>query len=221
MSGERDRPAVRLPVPGNAARDLDTEFAFHLEERTRELMAKGMSPDAALAEARRQFGDLMDARAYCRSIDQRREARMFRRERLTEVGQDIAYAFRTLRRAPGFTLVAILTLALGIGATTSIFSVVSGILLRPLPFADPGSLVVVVSTYDGQRSTSSPANIADLRAQSTTFTGLATVESSPAILTEAGDPVRLSGVAVSGDFFPILGVNAVIGRTSFTPEESA
>src|SRR5262249_53873928 len=136
-------------------------------------------------------------------------------------GQDLRYAIRSLIKAPGFTLIAILTLALGIGATTSIFSVVSGILLRPLPFENPRALMMIASTYDGNQSSSSPANIADFRAQNTSFSSISTLESEPAILTEAGDPVRLSGYNVSADFFPMLGINPVIGRLAFTAEEGS
>ena len=103
-----------------------------------------------------------------------------RTEWMQEFRQDFGFALRGLRKAPGFALVAALTLALGIGANTAIFSVVRGILLRPLPFADPGRLVMVASTYQGQRSTSSPANSLDWRDQNKSFTGISVV----------GEPLR-------------------------------
>jgi putative ABC transport system permease protein len=135
--------------------------------------------------------------------------------------QDIAYALRTLRRSPGFTTVAILTLALGIGANTAIFSAVNGILLRPLPFNDPDKLVMVASTYRGRNSTTSPANAYDWREQNHSFTSMAVVSGHSAVLTGSGDPERLRGFDVSGDFFSILGVKALLGRSAFTPEEAA
>ena len=136
---------------------------------------------------------------------------------LTELGQDIAYALRALRKAPGFTAVAIVTLALGIGANTAIFSVVRGILLRPLPFRAPEQLVFVGSTYNGSKPTfSSPTNVYDWKAQNHSFTSIALFAGHSAVLTEAGDPERLSGSDVNADFFDILGVAPVLGRLTFT-----
>src|SRR6478672_2802581 len=159
----------RLALFRRSAAAVEEEFAFHLDMRAGELIAAGMEPEAARAEARRQFGDLDEARRYCKEQDDQREKQTMRSELMSELTQDATYAVRTLRRSPGFTLVAALTLAIGIGANTAIFSVVRGILLRPLPFADPSHLVMVASTMRGQRSTSSPANVYDWRAQNHSF----------------------------------------------------
>jgi putative ABC transport system permease protein len=217
------RRAFRLPLFRRAAASVDEEFQFHLEMRATELISRGWDPVSARAEARRQFGDVDDARTYCRRTDERREKRLMRTELWTELGQDISYALRSLRKAPGFALVAILTLALGVGANTAIFSVVRGILLRPLPFADPGRLVMVAGTYNGGRQPNavSPANAYDWRAQNRSFTSMAVIAGHAVVITGSGEPERLRGFDVGGDFFSILGVKALRGRSAFTPEESA
>ena len=93
---------------------MEDEFAFHLEERARELEARGLSPAAARDEALRHFGDVQDALTYCRDVDARRERGAMRVEWMSEIRQDASFAWRTLARAPGFALVAIITLAVGI-----------------------------------------------------------------------------------------------------------
>jgi putative ABC transport system permease protein len=215
------RRVFRLGLFRRAGAAVEEEFAFHLDMRVSELIAQGWEPEAARAEARRQFGDLEDARKYCRQADEQRERQTMRGELWEEITQDVRFAVRTLRRAPAFTLVAALTLAIGIGANTAIFSVVRGILLRPLPFADPSRLVMVASVYGGTRSTSSPANVYDWRVQNHSFTSMAVLDGHSAVLTGSGDPEQIRGFDVSGDFFAILGVTALQGRSVFTPEDTA
>jgi predicted permease len=199
--------------------DVHDELAFHLEMRTTELIASGLSPEAARAEALRQFGDLGDATTYCRRTDERREKRIMRTEWLAALRQDLGFALRTLRRSPGFTIVAALTLALGIGANTAIFSVVRGILLLPLPFRDPGQLVMVPAISGGSRSAVSPANAYDWRDQNRSFIGMAVSTSHGAVITGNGDPERLRGFDVGPDLFRILGVDPLRGRLVFTADE--
>ncbi len=216
------KPLFRLSIHGKPERELDEELAFHLEMRTRELIAQGFSPEAARAEAERRFGNLAAARADIRRTDLRRSQRLMRSETLSELRQDLAFAFRSLARSPAYTVLAALTLALGIGANTAIFSVVRGILLRPLPFADPGRLVFLGATYDGGKPIPyvSPANLADWQAQNRSLSSLATLESHGAVLTGAGEPERLRGFDVSADFFPMLGVRPLAGRLGFSAEEA-
>src|SRR6185312_13489803 len=206
------RRVFRLGLFRRAAAAVEEEFAFHLDMRASELVQQGWELEAARSEARRQFGDLEDARTFCKRTDERRERQTMRTELLDGLAQDVSFAIRTLRRAPGFTLVAALTLAIGIGANTAIFSVVRGILLRPLPFTDPGRLMMVATTYAGSKPEPlSPANAYDLRAQNASFTSMAVISGHSAVLTGSGDPERIRGFDVGGDFFSVLGVNALRG----------
>ena len=215
------RRVFRLGLLRRAAAAVEEEFAFHLDMRAGELVQQGWEPDAARAEARRQFGDLEDARKFCKRTDERRERQTMRTEWLDGLAQDLSFAIRTLRRAPGFAVIAALTLAIGIGANTAIFSVVRGILLRPLPFSDPSRLVMVRSLYGGQQGVNSPANVADFRTQNHSFTSMAVIDTRAAVLTGSGDPEQLPSAVVGGDFFRILGVNALRGTTVFAPEDTA
>jgi len=127
--------------------------------------------------------------------------------------KDLRYAVRVLRRQPGFTVVAVLTLALGIGATTTVFTVVNAVLVRPLPFADPDRLLVLLNGRNGRISTSySPANYRDVTTQSGVFSGAAAFDVSSMNLTGLGDPQRVRAATVTGAFFSTLGVMPRLGR---------
>jgi putative ABC transport system permease protein len=216
------RKVFRLPLFRRTATAVDEEFAFHIDMRATELITGGWDPEAARAEARRQFGDLDDAHTYCRRADERRETRIMRTDFWAELAQDISYTARSLRKAPGFALVAILTLALGIGANTAIFSVVRGILLRPLPFADPSRIVMVASTSNGGKPYpyASPANIEDWRTMNHSFSSFAAYNGHSAVLTGIGDPENLRGFDIDAGFFDLLGVGPIRGRLIFSPEEA-
>jgi putative ABC transport system permease protein len=133
--------------------------------------------------------------------------------------QDVSYAVRILFKNPGVSLVAVITLALGIGANTAIFSVVNGVLLKPLPYRDPERLVALwekVPAHGQWRA--SPANFFDWKKQNTLFEGMAAYGGSTMTLTGVGDPEQLSGTRVSADYFPVVGVTPILGR-SFTTDE--
>src|ERR1700752_1696018 len=135
--------------------------------------------------------------------------------------KDVRYAVRTLLKKPGFAAIAGVTLALGIGANTAIFSVVNAVLLRPLPFPDPDSLVAVfeTDTQRGQvRGSHSYPNFMDLRTQNTVFEHVSSYRSGDYIMTGRGEPARLQGAVVTADLFPLLGVQPVLGRV-FLPDE--
>ena len=134
--------------------------------------------------------------------------------------QDLLYALRRLLKAPGFTVVAVLTLALGIGANSAIFSVVRGVLLKPLPFAESNRLVAVFHVFDGSKhAVMSGPNFIDIAHTATSLENAAAINTERVVLTGQGDPVRLDAAAVSASFFDVLRQRAQIGRT-FAPDES-
>jgi predicted permease len=215
------RKLFRLPwrTARSIGDDVDDELRFHIAMRAEELQSHGLAPDAALAEATRQFGDLEDARRYLRRMDRGTEAARRRRDYMGELKHDIGYALRKLRSAPSFTITALLTLALGIGANTAIFSVVHGVLMKPLPFPHPEQLVRIWSDNRDAgltHSAVSPVDLDDWRAQRSAFTdmgGYWYVEGGSGIdMTGEGEPQRLSTAFVEPGFFPALGVRPEIGR---------
>jgi len=134
--------------------------------------------------------------------------------------QDLVYALRRLRQAPGFTLVAIATLALGIGANSAIFSMVNAVLLRPLPFEEPERLVMVAQVWEGRNTgVYSPQNFLDMQAAAQSFESLAALDGGGVTLTGRGTPVRLEGAEAGAPFFGVLRVVPALGR-AFLPGEN-
>ena len=212
-------------LPWRSARqigaDVDEEVRFHLETRAEELVRMhGMSPDAARAQALREFGDVEDARAYMTTIDRSTEAATRRSEIMSDVLTDLKYAARKLAKAPAFTFTAILTLALGVGANTAIFSVVHSVLLRPMPYPDADRLVRIKWTDGGSPDAGSPTDLADYRTRTKTFEDFGMLEGAAMNLVMPGaSPERLNGARVSASWFSLLQVPALRGRAFATGED--
>ena len=198
----------------NLDADVAEEFRFHIEAEIEELVARGMTPEDAREDALRRFGDLDTFRRYCRDADARRTGRERRTEDLAVLKQDLRYAFRALRRQPGFTAVAALTLALGIGANTAIFTVVNSVLLTALPYREPGRLVMLwETTKDLPQIMVSYPDYLDWRTRARTFEDIAIYNGFDNFnLTGRGEPARVRGALASGNLFTLLGVRPQVGR---------
>src|SRR5262245_23707125 len=208
-----------LFVDRRAEQELDDEIEMHLRLLTERYIRQGMSVEEAARTARRQFGNI----TLLQELN--REMRGIRF--IETIFQDLRYGLWMLRRNPGFTFVAVLTLALGIGANTAIFSVVNGVLLRPLPYYDPQQLVYVTGILEGTKGgkraagreeVSGAADYLHLRAESKSFDHLVLFMPVQVYLTERGEPERLDALRVTANLFPALGVAPQLGR-AFTPEE--
>jgi predicted permease len=204
-------------LPWRSARqiraDVDEELRFHLDMRVEGLLALGYSVEAARAQAVREFGDVDDARRYIGAVDRDIEAAQRRSEMMTDLWHDIGYAVRKLRAAPAFTLAAIVTLALGIGANTAIFSVVNGVLLKPLPFPKADRLVRVMYTQQGHGDVGTPMDLVDNRTRATKFVGFSVIEGTTAnLIRDNNDAERVQGVRVGANWFNLLRIKPLVGR---------
>jgi predicted permease len=194
--------------------EIDDEIEFHLEMRAKELVAEGRSLEEARVLARLRFGDLDAVRNECVGIRRRRNEHMSRNARLSDLWRDLVYSLRQLARSPGFTLVAVSTLGLGIGTTTAIFSVVHAVVLRPLPFASPERIALVGEDYQDLGPTPvSIGNFVDWRRGGVdVFDGLAVLDYESFNLGDDGEPERVLGGRVSRGFFELLGMPPLHGR---------
>src|SRR5215472_14131483 len=195
--------------------DLDQDIRDHIEGETQDNIARGMSPEAARHAALRKFGKVARIKEDTREV--------WSVLWLEWLLQDLRFAARMLRKSPGFTAVAVLTLALEIGASTAVFSVVHAVLLEPLPYPQSNRLVMVMErvrlrTYQNDQNDPSPGNFADWRAQNSVFEDMAAIQDKSFNLTGSGEPVRIEGEAVSASLFSLLQVHAALGRT-FTSDE--
>jgi len=218
MARLTERRLFRLPwrTAGRIRADVDDEIRFDLDMRTAELVEHGMSEDDARRQALAEFGNLEETRRYCASLDRAGQRAEGRAEWLAEAAQDARLLWRSMRRAPWFAIVVIVTLALGIGANTAVFSVVRSTLLERLPYHEPDRLVRLYGTAPGRpnaRGMLTPVEIAALQ-QSRTFTGVG-VWGWFSGVTYAGDRSTdaWQSVQVSRDFFRVLGVRPWLGRT--------
>ena len=197
---------------GRLDADLADEMRFHVEREKEANIARGMSPTAARRAARLTFGSVDEAQELSR--DDRPGAGV------RQMVRDVRFGARLLRKSPVFGVTAIAIIALGVGAATAIFSVVYGVMLRPLPFHDPSRLVTVWLTRASGRLFPSAADAAELRQLRGVFTDVALVRSSNINLSLVGDgePQRLQSARVSPSLFSVLGVPPALGRT-FTSDE--
>ena len=185
--------------------DLDQEVHSHLEMLTEENIRSGMQPKDARRAARIELGGIEQVK------EQVREERLG--NWLPSVISDCRYGVRQLRKNPSFTAVAVLTLALGIGATTSIFSVVYGVLLRPLPYPDPNRIMAVFEvTSEGRPSRVADPNFDDFRDQSRSFQAIAKYNDNVASVSGASQPTRTTVAGVSPDFLKVFGIQPILGR---------
>ena len=187
-------------------RELDDELRFHLEMEVEYNLRRGLDPVEARTAALREFGGMN------RIKEEAREARGV--SALDDVGRDFRLATRSLRRTPVYTMVAVLTIALGIGVTTAVFSVVDGVLLRALPYPQPEKLVHLYERNERYpRNRWAGANLHDVRTNTRSFSSLAGYSAGNTTLLGADEPLRARVTAVTTDFFDVLGARPLLGRS--------
>ena len=209
VPGQRWLRYLRLAKP-NVTADVDDELSFHIDMRVQDNIRRGMSPDDARREALERFGAVETVRGALVDHDRSKQARVERRELLGDLSQDISFGIRSLRRAPAFAAAAILTLALGIGANTAIFSVVNALLLQPLPYDRPEELVSIGGGSGGE--------FFALRERLHAFEELAAYRPQQFALDNGGEVTRIYGAAVTPNLFRTLGTSPMVG-TGFTDEQ--
>ncbi|HXT87223.1 MAG TPA: ABC transporter permease, partial [Verrucomicrobiae bacterium] len=193
---------------------LDSELRFHIEQQTANHIAAGMNPAEARRRALAQFGGLESRK------EEAREARGT--QFLDALFQDIRFALRMLRKSPGFSITAILTLALGIGATTAIFSVVNAVLLKSLPYQNPDRLMLVqerIPKLSNAAIAVSAPDIAVMQRENHVFESIAAFDTESLNLSGTGEPQRVAAARVSANLFPTLGASALLGRTFSRDED--
>ncbi len=211
---------LRAIEPGASERDMQDEMREHIERATERLMARGLSRREARAEAAREFGNMGVIQEDARDARSSRWSRF-----VSNLGQDIRHALRRLIKKPAFAIVAVLTLALGVGANTAIFSIVDGVLLRSLPFRDPDGLVRILFNEPGAGLRDirfSKPELDDLERRSGVFESISPIfEGSEIVKTADGRPERVEAVNTSFSYFSMLGVTPQLGRLfgarDFTP----
>src|SRR5262245_9183129 len=197
-------------------RELNDELLGHIERQTEQNIRLGMNPEEARYAAHKAFGGVEQAK------ERSRDSRGVRW--LEELWQDLCYGARMLWKNPGFTLIAVFTLALGIGANSGVFSVINGVLLRPLAFQDPERLFMLWTDSPAwslgfHELPATPADLTEWRATATSFEQLAAFQSNPGDLSDGGEPERVGWVLVSANLLPMLGVQPLLGRPFSAEEE--
>lgn len=221
------RRTFRLLVPGSFRDEVEEELRFHVEERARELVESGMEPEEARREAERRLGSLEGVRSACRELAEARERRFRWRQVTDELRQDLVSGVRQLAKAPGSSLLAVLALALGIGATTALFAALYAVVLEPLPFPEPHEVVRLwevreLSPGDGgtgpQRGDLSAGNFLELQERQSSFAALAAAKPRTFDLLRGETPERVFGARVTPGYFRVFGIEPLHGRL-FAPDE--
>ena len=195
---------TNLMRPSRLNREIEAELSAHIDMRTEENLAAGMTPEQARRDALLRFGnpELTKERVAARDVNLG----------LADIGRDLRYAARQMRRAPGFAFTAIAILALGIGAGTAIFSAVNPILFEPLPYPHAERILTIWDTYQGQRIETTFGTFRELKSRSRSLAELSTFEPWQPVLTGEQTPQRLEGQSVSTEYFQVLGVAPALGR---------
>jgi putative ABC transport system permease protein len=202
----------RLWRRGQMEEQLDKELQFHLEQHVSELMARGVEPGGARRQARLAIGGPEKVKEQCRD---ERGTRW-----LEDLAVDVRFALRMLRKNPGFTAVAVLTLAFGIGANTAIFSAVNPILVKALPYPQPSRIMMIWDIFNGARSEVTFHTYREIAERNRSFDALAIFEGWQPTLAGIAEPERLDGLSVSAGYFGALGVRPALGR-DFEPSDNA
>jgi putative ABC transport system permease protein len=209
----------KIPVE----QEIDEEIAFHLEMHTRDLIARGMSPDAARDAAAQRLGDVERLKHTCADLGRKRDRRMRLTQWLDEFRDDVIVALRRLKQSPGFTLVAVLTLALGIGANSALFALADATLLRPLPFPKADRLVMIhEQNAFGSRELPGPYEVIEWAARNRTFEAMTVVWQFDRTMVGAdGTGQVINGQQVNLRFFEIFRVAPIAGRTFVAGDDHA
>jgi predicted permease len=211
-------------LPSRSARriaaETDDELRFHIEERTARLVANGLAPEEADARARREFGDIEEARSYINAIDRQGESQRRRKDFMGDLAHDVVYGIRKLRSAPVFAVTAILTLAIGLGANTAVLNLINAALLEPPGILRPDEVAWVSPREpNGQYGAWTMPDFVHFRSTSRSWAHLSAIGNID--LTLAGDPsMRLSGQAVNASYFDLVGVRPALGRPFLAHEDS-
>jgi len=199
----------------DVTQEVEEEIAFHVEMRTRELVDKGMDPRIAREMVLARLGDAEHLKRTCADLGRRREREMRLTQWLEEFMDDVRFAVRQLKASPGFTLVAVVTLALGIGANSAMFALADATLVRPLPYPEPNRLVSLSELFQGQPGRAvNPLDFVDWSERTRSFTAIAgIVGGAGSIVGDDGVAEQVPAQAVTAHFFDVLGVRPIAGRT--------
>jgi predicted permease len=218
MSEKPSRPRGFRIFPPKPEAEVDDELAFHLEQRVRDYVARGMDPEAARAAARARLGDLTTVRQECTQMLEHDRRAERRRDWFDDLRQDLRYGVRAALRSPVFSVLAVVTLALGIGANAAVFGVVKSVLLDALPYRDADRLVRIYAHWTSaptEAQSVSPGVATDFAQRLRSFSSVAPFNFSTFDVSYLGaaGPRVLPGALVGGTFFQTLGVRAALGRT--------